>query len=1268
MIPQQSPEIALYNLLGRIALAPNNQVSNRVFSEFQGHFQENFPFAKIKINNELTQRFLLAESRLRCMKDVPQPLQNLMQRLQTCINRSLQIHPVLASHLQDIMGDQALQSSMIDSFLLRFNLHSNCNVTYSDLFVLLGSSWGGMIGNTIEQASITDPIHTIKTFYSIIGAIEGTQSSLWKKYNIDRLGPNLAQSLEMGKKGLLLPPSQAILEELKTSNKSVYVPIGYGNTQVFFMSLLAIEYRDQGYQLRLLTANNTPILSKGIKEDHYCPEVVWKGLDIEQLLQRSFWKPLLEAATLNEQETKKINCELYKLFLAFDATHLVAWLTQRLGKNPQAKHIKIADNYWEITLKNSRDPYRFSLGQLSQHEKNPLQVPNSVDEENGKQVGEFLLEPTSKDIKKARNYYTLHKFVNLLPLDHFPCRNEWLLFKAESRLALLVAAYKTLKEKTSPPLVRGKFLRLIELSWGKVTAPIEKLMQHTPSQEQRQSARILLVSILDLKHRIADLMHLQDQTLLNTTKSLYPSTHTVHQLTLSKYPFTSIDQALLDTLRLSADTPPLPYFKQWTQECFAEAYKSLEMWYDILLDAKQKCEPVELITLAHRNIFSKLPIPTTENVGDTFPDQISEGLQVATLLLLKKISSLVASQVYAGFFVPPLFVTDLAKVYRFSIELYRHINPDVQQLPVSWFALHQYFESRNSYHVPGEVTETLNALIESFRCISPQGHLKPSDEFPVIPLFYSSSEKFPRSYQLPRQLLGMMPLNKPQSVDEILSIAELADSVGIRPEDTTPAKEDMRWGSSFNGQCVSAISEIAQHFTMSVFVTPGTYRKFRDKKSERISLLTSTGPEDHLQLPPPTTHVTYETTICFGFGTPEFADSVRAAKTPVTHRMIRFTDKQIAEPVNNLPLRYVDEWRSQADLLKALPKRSSMIYSYQLHQAASGHSEFSLDLLLEFFEVRPALLLNRDYRAYFSAIAKSANILKTMSLIEPLLLDRLKNFISTLYSEDRENCEQNILNFERMLWLSALTRYLCRLSQQAHEMFSPVLGKIVQDLEKLTYKRSDDARLAPHIIASQQYLHKDLKLSIPELARLHLLTGSNPPTDPNDVEVYFEAVEAMQREAPNIQKALFTADEPTRRAIWAHIFISEEEIQKALNRKHQNIELTTLVKTSAQRERLTLKQNYLQHWLAYLEKCYWDDLPWRTVACKTLLHAVDERLDTIISDSKCEQASLLHRVQEVYVTTPTMLIIQMGAQKISVDWESGRIMGAMRDISTAKRL
>lgn len=1242
-------DVVLSNMLRRIVLAPNSKVLKEVFTKFHSSFENGFPFAEIKITRELTQHILLASKKVRRMEDCPKPLQDLIQRLRECLNQALQINPILSYHLQNLLGDAAIESSCIDNFLSAVKL-SGDRTSYSDIFTLLCTEWGGMKGGSIDVVNI-DYINSICNFYLLIDHAArlkaGTQSSLWSQCGLSLEGINLSEKLAATKNGALKPPTATQLEELKSSGQTLYIPIGYANPNFFSICILAINYDKYHYRLRLLTADNKRILAAGNKQNHYCPEVIWEGLQIDQLTLDSFWKPLLEPATLtySEQTIGTRNNELTN-FLSFESTHLVPWFIKHLGKQPSVRHVEIEESCWINLQENQFRQYQSVFKSFKDSPENDHQK-------------DLLLKPTGKEIKRTFFNENVFKFVNLLPLDLIPSEKNRLLFKAESRLLLLTGAYSTLLNGNAPLPVRGKFLRLIELSLGKVTAPIEKLMSLDPSVEQREAARILLVSILDLKHRLACYVRSGNHIQLTAQKSLYPSTNSVHHLNLSGLTHIPVKHTLFDAMRLNEGEQPLPYRKQWTAKCFPELHSSLARWYDLLLDAKLKCEPAEIITLAHRNIFSKLPIPSTNNIEDTFPDELSEGLQVGTLLLLKKISSLVTSEVYSEALVPPVFVADMAKVYRFTVELYRHLNPQVRKMPISWFSLHQYLQSRNSFHIPGEFKDTLEAIANSFKLISPKGHLRPSDDFREIPLFLMSWKEYPKHYAFHRKSLGPSRLEH-RSVEEVLTRAELADSIGLKPEETSSTKlSTARWDNSFGGQCLLALDEIAQYHNMSIFAKAKAYQKaLNDKFYRDYDAFENLGPEDHFQLEPPTWNDFHrDFNNRFGGHDTKYNKQVTEGKPPMTHRMVCLNDKQIHETISDLPTNGVNEWREQADLIKALPKRTNLKGTYQLHQAASGPSTLSLDVLLEFFEVRPALLLSLDYRSYFWAIFTSADVLEKACKSEPLLLNRLYQFIHELYKEDVRCLATSNLNFERLLWLSALTRHLCRLNSTKKEIFCRLLGCIMQDLCKFSQGHASEGRLAPHLLASQQFLSANFRLTLPEIGRLHVLMGRNPPTDPNDILLWHEASEAMQSNAPAIQAALISGDDTTRRELWSVIFKSQSDVQNAMTRHPSKISLTELGKTAAQMEHLKLKQNYLQQWSTYWQKKHWRSEPWRESAANRSLKIVDESIHHIAESFDTESASLQNITEELFLCTESSLLIKMHGRMISVDWLTGRITG-----------
>ncbi len=1256
-IPSPLPEAALSNLLRKIALAPNNRVLHAAFQEFQKVIPADFPFDEITMTHELTSRLWLAGDRLRRVEEVPPALQTLMRRVQECLCGNLRINPVLTVHLQEMIGDAAMTRSCIDKFI---SVVQSCrhNITIYDLFILIGSDWGGSKGFNKEGA-LRDPYRTLKTFYSYINIAArlnaGSQSALWTDSGLKDETRKLLFALKLAKKGKLPIPDGDLLEFLKTQRKTFYYPIGYANVSISFLSLLAIDYSDTGYRLRLLASDNSQILAAGEKLNHYCPEVIWEGLSADQLTSPGFWKPLFEAATLNEGEQLYGEEEDSSSFLSFNSTHIIAWIIRQLGKRPSVSHVDIPEENWASIMINSFSHPNFQCKDIKIHDK-------GIDiKDEG-----LLLRQTGKEMKRTVFNHVLRKFVNLLPMDLLQTRNDKLLFKAESRLLVLVGAFVNLSGGTSQPIFRGNFLRLIEQSYGKVTAPIERLMELNPTEKQREDAKTILVSLLDIKHRFADLIRTMDRIPLSAPRPLYPSTHTVHKIDLSKVAWIPIKLTMLDSLRLNEGVQPLPLYDQWTAERFSEIHASLETWYDILVDAKSKCESPEIIMLAHRNIFSRLPIPSSDRVEDTFPDELSEGLQIGTLILLKKISSLVASEVYSDAFVPPVFVADMSRVYRFSVELYRKINSEVCKLPVSWYCLHRYLESRHSFHVPGEIKTTLESLAFSFKIISPNGHLKPSENFKEIPLFYFCWWNLPLDYTYHRLGLGPKRIN-PKSIDNVLTLAELADSVGLRPEmilDSTG--ETAKWENSFGGQFLLTVKEIAQFYTMSCFARPDAFRDSFSEKNKyyKDKLSDSLGPEDYFQIEPVTSSKFTENSNDFG-GSGKYPKKVKKGETPMSQRMVSFNDKRISEPISKLPIQNVEDWRDQAELLKALPRRNAMRGTYQLHQAASGPSSLSLDVLLEYFEARPTLLLNQDYRIYFWAVLRSAHVVETSCANEPILLDRLESFILAMYKIDRKEIGQSNLNFERILWLSALTRYLCHLSPLGLKKFSPLLGKMMKFLKGFGYSQAVEARLAPHLIVCHHMLGG---LSVPELARLHLLVGRNPPSDPNDAMIWLEACEAMQVHAPKIIEELKNGDEKSRRAIWGLVITSERDIQEAMQRQPQNMRLNTLAKVSSQMTRLRLKEAYLQKSIDKSKKYHWQVEVWRQSADPVVLQKVKESIKKGSSELNGCFDTLLAKTEKLLCITDTSLLLQINNRTIFIDWETGRFAGGETNLPSATLL
>lgn len=1247
-----STEASLSNFLSRITLAPNDNKLNETFSTFQKSYSDQSFFDKIKINRELTQKILLASARVKRMKESSKPLQDLMFRLLQLMHKSLKINPVLSSHLQKLVGDCSLELSLIDQFLTTSFFSSTSRIEYSDLYTLLGSNWEAVdIKSGIEGVNM-DALHSISNYFRLINSASNLsfcqQSTLLKESKFVSHAYKIIKDFKKAKKGTLEIPTRELLEKLRKSGDTYYVPVGYSNPHVFFVSLIAIDYNEYGYRLRLLTVDSSPILALGKKPDHYCPEVIWEGVPLEKLLSESLWKPLYEAATLSDEELLGLYSNNIKECLVFDSFHLVPWLTQRLLRQPLVRYVDIDEQHWQDTRK---DPNIHRQILVDNFKNNP-----GIGEEKV-----ICLKPTDKEIKKS--FCSARKFVNLLLFDHIPLEKDRLLFKAESRLILLTAAYHSLKNEMSVPLLRGNFIRLIQQSFGKVTAPLEKLMLLNPTEKERDAARTILISLLDLQHRINDYNHESDRITLAIPEPLYPSTHTVHQLKFDGISHQPIKQNVFDTFRFNENADPLPNYAKWTNNCMAEIFQSLENWYHILLDARRKCEPIEIVTLAHRNIFSRLPIPETEKVNNIFSDTPSK-LHVDILLLLKKISSLVSAEIYTDKFIPPVFIVDMARVYRFALEIYRHINPNVDQLSISWFPLYQYMESRHSFHMPGELKNTLVELTESFKKISPEGYLRTNQDFKKIPLFYFSWGKFSKDYKNHRSLLG--PIHIPQSsIEEALAFAELTASVGLSPADVDYKQQtnDAKWVYSANGVCTLALQEIAQFHTMSIFSTNEAYQKAFTKKSYR-NLNRYLGPEDHFLVRPIVYNDLWEYSIDYAnYGKfKPHEKQIATGETPFAQRMVSIDNELISSPLSNIPVKRVDQWREQADLIKTLPNRNDQRRTYQFNQATSGPSVLSLDVLLEYFEVRSTLLLNQDYRSYFWALITSAHILESACNSEPLLLERLKKFIATIHQQDSKNLYKSNLNFERLLWLSALCRHLCKLNPQSKLMFSPILENIIHDLQAFAQGKPAEIKLAPHLIASQNHFPMDARLSLVEMARLHLIVGKNPPADPNETLVWLEASEVMQENAQMILNAMLDGDQATRRQLWS-LILSPEDVEKVMQRGLQKYRLEIIVKVTAKMNELQLKQ-------AYLERSKNKDLyklAWGKDAVEKTLAVVTNSLNQFSSELN-KIVTSIESAEQILAISSTCILLNISGRMITVDWETGRMGGSESCLPSGKRL
>lgn len=1137
---------------------------------------------EIKYRDDLLPLYLLAHKRLSALDHVPPELQQLMLRVQECVYWSLQVSPVIKAHVQ---GN--LERSEIDDLI---SLYSTADIYFGlfDLFFLFASDYG------THADSSGNRWETVTTFYEMLALMcthqVGTQAKVWNSAKFSTL-PRF---------------SKEITSEILEKKEPVHIPVGLVVDGYFCKSLLLVDYHREKYRLRLLTVSgDTAILPAGKKPHHYCPEVVWEGLTIEQLTDPSIWKCLQDMGNLTEEEAKS---DLQHTVVSFDALHLIPWLTSKLGKRPKSIAFEYREDVWaDLSGFVSEERYSRAYHNITDY-------PEAVE-------GSLLLRPTGKEIKRSSTG-VLRKFVNLLPMERLPDRRDFLLYKAESRLAVLVGAYLALKEGRVALSEKAELLRFLELSMGKVTKPVVQLMELKPDEEQREAAKTILASIVDLKHRLSVVVRRSDKISLASAKPLYPSVNRAQHLDLSGLRTTPPKPTFLDTIRLGAGIAQLPLLAKWSADDFPAIYASLEEWYGSLLDAKFKCEPVEILMLAHRNVFSRLPIPSAEPL---FQGEISsEGLLMGTLVMLKKISSLVASEVYTMPMVPPLFIADTTRVYRICVELYRHFNPAVRDMPISWYCLHQYLHSRHSFHMPGEVRDTLLQLEASFKALSPEGHLRPSDNYREIPLFYYCWKELPETYRFYRKELGPFEYHDPESFDELLTKAELADSIGIPAADIGRFGSSLKWKLSFGGQCVLLLEEIALHYTMSIFGTSEAYRKELDAKWVRSTLQSSTGPEDHFKLLQLSYIKYFKPEYSFSFAlSKEYTEQVQEGRTHFDQQLVRMHNPKLGTIISDIPVVRLDEWQGQAELIRSRAKQ------VPLHQAAAGPSDLSIAVLLEYFESRPSLLLNQDYRGFFSAAVRSGDLLQSGCAAEPLLGRRLQNFLATLYAQDK-SCENN-LNFERLLWTLGLVRHFARIAPES----APLMKQMLEDLLPGAHPR-----MAPHLLAAAY--QAGVKLPAVELAKLHLLVGKFPPKDPNDITTWIEASEAMQVEAPRIQKALLEGDE----SVWRLLF--GEEASELMHRARQQLSMAAVLKTATQFRILDLKQEYHRKWLAELKGWRHRDERWRIEA--------HEKALSLLSAER-PSPSLDERVESLFCYTPASLLVQTEGRYITVDWETGRTTG-----------
>jgi hypothetical protein len=1240
MIQTSNPQTSVENLLRRVVHAQSNHAIHQLTLQFQHTFAAGYPWESLHITPELSQLYMCAQQRIKTLDQTPEQLSDILLKIRDLVLQSLCLNPVIKEHLREAFHDESLSQSLVDHYLSAAN---DCRVSHSDIAYLITSDWGGNAESNLGRTSLQIP-YTVPLFATIIAtAAEGnlcTQADLWSSHRIGQAYIKMAGYLAQ-------PPlvDKKFIENLKRAEHPEYIPIGYSTNHLFFKHLLALDFHNERYRLRLLTSDDSHLLAVNKKPEHYCPEVIWEGLTIDQINRPEMWKSLFEANayTVNDVRGLADLSDLYETVIAYNSMHVVPWLTRQLGQQPRNVQMEVEEECWKNAVEER--PWN-KVGK----EKIVTTLPPSS---NSQGQQHLMLASTGMDIKRTVCQASLNKFINLIAKDRLNDYRDLQLFKAESRLLMLAGAFETYKNHNLAPDVRDQFLKTIRVAWGKVTSPLIALLKQNLTEAQRSAAEIVLISTLDLQRRYTEQARKCSLLTLTAVHPLYPVKHERHRLDFSQITFKPVVPTILNVLRLDQDTPPLELCKQWTRDKFPNLHHSLECWYDVLLDAKQKCEPVEILMMAHRNLFSRLPIPSTGQVKDTFPDEVSEGLLVGTLILIKKIVSLVFAEVLSGPFIPPLFIADLTRAYRFAVELLRYSNPRAQTVTISWFCLQEYMNSRHSFHSPGEVRKTLEQLVESFRAISPNGYLQSSEDYKEIPLFYYSWKTLPFHYALHRDRLGP-PRKGRATIEEILMIAELGDQVNMKPEETDDSHESVRrWENSFTGQTFIATEEIAQHYTLSILSTAEDYRGLVDNQSyHNYAVSSSAGPDDHSKL------------VGFEYGKFIYSmnnyfewnhcePEVPPCETQPEQRLVQFHDKQIKEIITKLSTKHTDEWISQAELLKQLDKRDI----YHLFQSARGASTLSIDVLLEFFETRFNLLLNSEYRTFFLAIMRSAHVFETSCESEPHLIERVKNFIREMYHEDRLKLSESPLHMDRLLWVLEIIRLMCQMGNNVRQKFAVMLPDMLRDVQEVARRISIEERVAPHVLACQMHLDEKDRLNIIEMARLHVLVGSNPPHQPNDLMVWLDAAAVMQDYAPKIQDALLNGEKALRRQLLSLVLNSEPEVEEALKRQWLTNDLAPLLKAQMDLGRHERKRAYLDRWKVRFATVSIRDYAWREEATERLANQLNSSLKQLQEIPFQQVAPLMLSAQKAIVATKTTCLMQIAGKPLMIDWMTGRVFG-----------
>jgi hypothetical protein len=1233
--------IDLIPLFQKITLSPNAPHCNRVCGIVDANLQINKN--SFVITHEWIKWYLLARAKVKRLPEICESVKQLIFCLQRYLYDSLLLHPAIKIQMPQLFSGDLFEHSKINDYLEIAGLTECSQLNYTDLFSLLGSDW------KVSQELVLDHNfieHSLIKYYIIISCAteckKALQYDLWNKSGVSSSSFEFAQKLIKDFENKLQPPTIEEVDALKKSSKTLYYPIGNTFKFHFFLSIIAIDYKAEGFRLRILTTDEEPILAAASKDGHYCPEVVFEKLSDKQILNEQLWITLRQIGEFNQSFLKE-NVDSFEA-PAFNSKFLIPFLTKTFGIAPVSKGIIFTEEKW-----NTRRSHKNRSPQIDGVRFEELNEALSVS-------GAFCIKGTEKQISKTSNTLKVKKFIHLFALDCLQTTQQRLMYKGETRLILLTLAYEMLRNKLIRSQTKSCYLRLIEESFGKVAAPLEKLFSLNLSGTEKKEALSLLASFVDLKNRIARLCVVDDTISYTPPLSPFSVIHKPLKIDVSALKYSKSSPSIFSKVRMFENRYPLPHAKKWTEENFLTMNCALQAWYDSLLDARHKCEPIEILSMAHENIFSKLPIPQTDQVKDTFPDPFSEGLAAGTLLLINKICSLISEQAFSQKFIPPQTVIDLAVAYRFSLEILRWINPKICNTSISWFALHTYYTSKESFHQIGDVQQPLQSLIHSFSKISPDGYKAPSQDFRKIPIFYFNDYELSAFYENCRT--PFFP-EKPRgpSVHQVLTFAKLAELLGMKVENSVRHYESdfVRWSNSFFGQCMIASQQIAQFHTVSIFVKPSTYQKVLSLEYYQSELRETLGQQDFFQLNPPKIWKCIQNYCSFeGLGT-KFSKQILSKSPTSLHRIVKIQNPKLNEFLLSQFGQRVVEYQSQAKIVKGISKQVTSKQMSDLVEAICGSQHLSLDILLEYFQTRKNLLFSKEFRSLFNALIRSQNGLNQTIQRDPLYLDRLLNFLKALIVEDQSQLQQSIQCYDRLAWISSILRILCRLQEPLATQSKLVLGKLSKSLYESAKDEHILSKIACEVVASYPLVFENDHLPIQAYAKLHLIIGFFPPSLNDEVLLWMDTSSAMSRLAKVIQQNLFHGEKQLRHSLWSLLIKDPNEIEKLMARAPQSFDFGSFNKILTQREVLLKEHSYLKNLCDHYKVSPYADPKWHPSACEMMKTQVSCRLEEnhqmFLHSS---QNILAGRVEPLFICDETSLLFQTQDHLLSVDWQTGR--------------